>query len=361
MPRLSSIASVVCGLAMLVLASTASLAQKTCTGTDMLAEIRTSEPDVYARLSSQAAAVANTEAMLWRVEKTGAAPSHLLGTVHLSDPRVAKLTPAIQSALEKSSTMALEIADLSPEKMASSMALAVPLFVYMDGRQLDTVLSADQFAKARDSLAKNGLPAEMASKIKPWFVFMLLAVAECERNRQAAGALALDSLLEKEAERRKMPVVGLETFESQLGVFAALPESQQVDMLKATLFHVDRAGDQLETLVELYLNRKLGYAIPFQYELAPEGGGRTVRIQGLRERPDREAQYGYDSCITAPSRQGQRVHRRRRAPPRRCHRPRRAAAQCGLHGDSGRVTFQLRYQDFGPRRIGSMPRPAVLS
>ena len=89
------------------------------------------------------------------------------------------------------------------------------------------------------------MPAEVATRIRPWLVFMLLAIPECERHRQAAGKQALDLQLMDEALKRGVPVTGLETIESQLAMLAAIPEDQQVAMLKAMLHYADRTEDQM--------------------------------------------------------------------------------------------------------------------
>lgn len=255
--------------------------QPSCSGRDMLAEMHAQAPEVHARLAGAAAQVINTEAMLWRVEKAGVAPSHLMGTVHVTDERVTRWSPRVTAALAGAKSMALEVADLSPAAMAAAIGKSVPLLFYTDGRQLRSVLSPEQFAKASASIAKAGLPAEAAGQIKPWFVFMLLAVSECEAGRQAAGKPPLDALLQNEGLRRGIPVIGLETLEGQIAQMAAIPEAQQVAMLKATLHFADRTADQMETILQLYLKRQLGYTLPFQYELAHQAGVEPSAFQSF--------------------------------------------------------------------------------
>jgi uncharacterized protein len=65
---------------------------------------------------------------------------------------------------------------------------------------------------------------------------------------------------------------GLETIESQFEIIAAIPEAQQIGMLKAVLFHADRAEDQMETMLQLYLGRQMDFAIPLQHGLAARFG-----------------------------------------------------------------------------------------
>lgn len=243
-------------------------AEPACQGKDMLDEMRTREPAVHARLAAEAAATINTEAVLWRIEKPGIPASFLLGTAHVSDPRITSLSPRAREALSTAKQAVFEIADLTPESMAEAVTRNVPLFIYADGRQLDQVLLPDQFEKAAAVLAKSGMPMDVAIRIRPWLVFMMLAVPECERLRQSAGQQAFDLQLTREAQTLGIPVIGLETIDSQLTALAAIPEDQQVAMLQAALFYADRAEDQMETTVRLYLSRQMGLAMPLQRELA---------------------------------------------------------------------------------------------
>lgn len=252
--------------------TTVAVAQPVCQGRDMLAELRDVDPKAHADLVSRAVQTPNTEAILWRIDKTGLPSSYLFGTAHLSDERITRLSPQVEQAIATAKSMVLEVADLSAESMAVAVTANVHLFVYTDGRQLDNTLPADQFAKAAAILAGAGMPAEIATRIKPWLVFMLVAIPACERNRQSAGFHALDMRLADDARKRGIPVLGLETIEGQLQMLAAIPEEQQVAMLKAVLHYVDRAEDQLETTVQLYLKRQMGLAIPFQHELARRAG-----------------------------------------------------------------------------------------
>jgi uncharacterized protein len=149
-------------------------APPTRSGLNMLSEIRDAEPEVHARMTAAAAAVINTEAILWR-------------TVHVSDKRVATLSPNTKAALKSARTIALEVADLSPKAMEGATLKATHLFLYTDDQQLDRVLTPEQFKKVSAKLAKGGFPAPLVKQLKPWFVVLSLALGDCEQARQGAG------------------------------------------------------------------------------------------------------------------------------------------------------------------------------
>ena len=254
-----------------------------CQGTDMLAELHVKSPDVYNKVMADSAALSNTEAVLWKVEKPGIAPSYLFGTMHLSDPRVSELPDAVKDAIAHSKSVALEVADLSDKAVAAAMTKAAALIVYTDGKSLKGALTDDEYKQVQQAVTKSGMPGELAAMMKPWLVSMLLATSDCERKQLAAGKAVLDLRVAAEAQKNGVSVSGLETIEDQLGALAAVPDDQQVAMLKVGLKYIDRADDMMETMVQMYVKRQIGAAMPFQLALAAESGTPASVFDGFKK------------------------------------------------------------------------------
>ena len=73
-----------------------------CTGSDMLADLATRRSGAGSqRSASEAAATLNGKGLLWKLEKTGQQPSFLFGTMHMTDPRVTRLTPAAATGVRR--------------------------------------------------------------------------------------------------------------------------------------------------------------------------------------------------------------------------------------------------------------------
>ena len=70
-----------------------------CRGVDMLAETKARDPALYRQIMAQAEATKNSGTVLWKIERAGLPASYLFGTVHLTDERVTRLSPAVQFAL----------------------------------------------------------------------------------------------------------------------------------------------------------------------------------------------------------------------------------------------------------------------
>ncbi len=262
-----------CGLVAPTSGGAASGEPPVCQGRDMLPELVASDPAAEARIEAAAAKVENAGAMLWRISRQGVKPSYLFGTIHLSDARVTALPPSVEGALRSAKRVALEVADLSPKAFAAALGKLQQQIVFKDGDGLVGVLDADELSTARSALTRVGFPAEAQSRLRPWFVTLMLAVTDCERARMQAGKEPLDLQIGQHARSRGVPVLGLETLESQLLVMAGVPEADQLSVLKATLKTHARTADAVETMLQRYLRREMGKVLPMQAEM--------IRAQGL--------------------------------------------------------------------------------
>lgn len=254
-----------------------------CQGIDMLDEMQVKQPALYDKIMAESNATSNAEAMLWKVEKPGVPASYLFGTMHLSDPRITELPAAAIDAIAHSKSVALEVADLSPEAVAAAMAKAAGLIVYTDGSSLKSALSADDYSKVERVVVKSGMPGKLAAMMKPWLVSMLLATSDCERKQIASGKVVLDLRVAAEAKKAGIAVTGLETIEGQLRALASIPDDQQVAILKVELDTIDRADDMMETMVQMYVKRQIGAAMPFQLALAAESGASPDVFDGFKK------------------------------------------------------------------------------
>jgi uncharacterized protein YbaP (TraB family) len=259
-------------------------AADTCRGIDMLAETAAKDPQTYTRIMAEAAGIKNAGAILWKVEKQGRPASYLFGTVHLTDDRVTALSPAVKAGLNDSKIVALEVSDLSENATASVIAQSAPLVMFTDGRRLDNLLSTTEYDAVKSIIGRSGMPVDLAAVFKPWIVSMILSVSDCERDKVQKGARVLDMKIAEMGKARGLEVVGLETIPAQIEALAAVPEQQQLDMLRASLKFADRTNDMMETLVQLYLNRKITAAMPFQIALAREAGVTDQAFVGFQEK-----------------------------------------------------------------------------
>jgi len=263
-----------------------------CGGINIVDKLAAEHPELHGELVQAAKQVPNAEAVLWKVEKAGTAPSYLFGTMHVSDPRITNLSDNVNAALAAASTIALEIADISPGAMMREMGARADLMVYTDGSRLDHKLTPEEFAAAKDALAEAGVPEQVAPMIRPWFVYLMMAVPPCEIARTQNGKPILDAKLAQLGTDRKTPVVSLETIFQQITVMADLPEEDQIGLVKFSLAFADKREDMLETLIQLYQRRQIAQMVPLSNALAKLRGIKLAGMDAFMTSAVVERNYG---------------------------------------------------------------------
>ncbi|MEM7225176.1 MAG: TraB/GumN family protein [Pseudomonadota bacterium] len=184
------------------------------------------------------------EGRLWRVDKPGAAPSHVFGTMHTSDPQVVDLPTEVRQAFEGSERLVLELVLTSEAGMELAQAM-----VMTDGRTLPDVIGDERFAKVLEGARRYGLPATQMQIFRPWAVMTFFSLPPAELKREIAGKLPLDQMLQTEAKAAGTPVHGLESATEQISVFTELPEADQIALLDVALIlnpSIDRLFEEMK-------------------------------------------------------------------------------------------------------------------
>lgn len=253
--------------------SPASAAQEpTCGGENLLPRIQTSDPAAYGRLVAEAKATPNGQGIFWKIEKAGIAPSYLLGTMHVTDPRVLAMPDGARAAYENAETVVVESDEIAGERKASAALLARPdLTMFTDGRTITGLLGEKDATVLAAGLKARGLSLAAVSRMKPWMIASFVALPACEMARKQAGAAFLDQKLAKDAVAKGKPLKGLETLLEQITALDALPIEPQLAGLVQTVELGDGIDDVIETMSQLYLAGETGMIMPMMRAAVPEG------------------------------------------------------------------------------------------
>ncbi len=244
-----------------------------CTGQDMMAEMQRSNPAALTAIRAEADKTLNSKGLLWKIERNGQT-SYLFGTMHMTDPRVTRLTQAASKAFDASDTVVIETTDvLDRSKMMAALMQKPELTMFTDGTTLTSLLPSGDVEGVNKALDARGIPPASVAKMKPWMLSAMLALPACELARQADGAPVLDVKLADDAKAAGKSIEGLETAISQLEAMASLPMDLHVKGLVDTLKLGDRIDDVIETMIVLYVNGDTGTFWPlFKAALPGEAG-----------------------------------------------------------------------------------------
>ena len=184
--------------------------------------------------------------LLWMVRAKNATPSHIYGTIHVSDPRLAQLPVPVQRAFDGARTLMLEFV---PDGYAKQRFLEAALF--LDGQTLEQKIGAEDFERAYRHLEPFGLAREFVNKMKPWGVLLNL------HNPKGGEGSPIDTQLLELARSRRMPLSQIEGVEEQVFTFDEFPMESQVALLKHSLAHAPELIVLGERTLEAYLARDL--------------------------------------------------------------------------------------------------------
>ena len=184
--------------------------------------------------------------ILWRVSKAGIAPSHVYGTMHVADPRLADLPEPVRWAFDGARSLVVEyMAD------GYDRARFLEAATFVDRQTLSEKIGQQDFGRVFEALKPLGVSAEFVNKLKPWGVLLNL------RSAASGEGVALDAQLYVLALRRRMPLYPMEGVEEQVFVFDEFPMESQIVLLKHALAHRDELESMSEQTLHAYLARDL--------------------------------------------------------------------------------------------------------
>jgi len=183
--------------------------------------------------------------LLWKIERPGQKPSHLFGTIHLSDPRVVSLPPPVLRRFDTAASFTMEVV-----LDATVLSDLTDTMFFKDERTLAGVLGPRRYAAVKRALARHGTPLMgEPSKQKPWVVATQLAVPPQQS--------ILDLELQARAARLGKPVHGLESAREQIDVFDKLAMTDQIALLDDALAQHPQLAQRIEDMVRAYMARDL--------------------------------------------------------------------------------------------------------
>lgn len=185
--------------------------------------------------------------LLWRVTRAGTAPSHVYGTIHVADARLAELPAPVREAFDSSKSLMLEFL---PDAYSRERFLEASMF--LDGQTLEQKIGAADFERAFEHLKPIGLSREFVNKLKPWGVLLNL------RNPDGHHGSSLDTQLLQRARARRMPLYQIEGVEEQIFTFDEFPMAAQIALLKHSLEHRDELVRLSARTLDAYLTGDLG-------------------------------------------------------------------------------------------------------
>jgi len=163
-------------------------------------------------------------ALLWEVSGNGLSkPSYLYGTIHMICSSDYFLSDKTKKAFEASEKLVLEIDMSDPKEMTDLQQMA------MGKEPLSKTLSPENLSKLDNVLKSNGMTVQQLDNFKLFTIMSLISMKSFGCNDLKFYEM---NFIET-AKQRKLPIIGLETVNSQMEAFAkSYTDTEMIDALK---------------------------------------------------------------------------------------------------------------------------------
>jgi uncharacterized protein YbaP (TraB family) len=213
---------------------------------------------------------AQEKSLLWKVSQNDKS-IFLLGSIHYLRKENYPLNQAILDAFDASKRLVLEI-DLNNTPAGAAQRVTLEKAIYRDGTNLEQNVSPETYQLASRRANQLGLDMRILNPMKPWFAALTMVAINLQRMG-LNPKLGVDRHLAERAQSSGKPTSGLETLESQLGIFDQLPAREQESMLRETVGELERLDRDINEIVQSWL----------------KGDGRrltTLLLTGMQDYPE---------------------------------------------------------------------------
>lgn len=189
--------------------------------------------------------------LLWEISGNKLnAPSYLYGTIHLIGETDFFLTEATKSSFEKAQQVAFEIDMEEMTDFTQLMPLMMQAFMAGD-TSLSDLLTTEDYALVQAHFEEMGMPLMFLERIKPMFL-SAMADTDLAGLQGESSTVSYEMEMMEMAQKRKIPIEGLETAAFQMSLFDSIPYKIQAQMLVDAVKADDSGDDQFQDMVEMY-------------------------------------------------------------------------------------------------------------
>jgi uncharacterized protein YbaP (TraB family) len=203
--------------------------------------------EALAPVKAPAVSIKDVDPALW-VVKDEDTTVYLFGSIHILKPGLGWFDDGVKAAFDTSDQLILELVEPSA---AESQALFGKLAMDQQGKTLRSKMTDADRAVYETAVGKLGLPAAALDPFEPWAAAVTLSLVAMQKSGFDSNS-GVEKQLTAAAKVSNKPIAGLETMAFQLGVFDALPESEQITFLVETAKQIDDMGTSMDKMVDMW-------------------------------------------------------------------------------------------------------------
>uniref|UniRef100_UPI00384DC4A7 TraB/GumN family protein n=1 Tax=Paenibacillus gallinarum TaxID=2762232 RepID=UPI00384DC4A7 len=204
---------------------------------------------------------------MWEVKNNGNTV-YLVGSMHIADDSFYPLRSEYEEAFAEADYLGVEI-DISKAVDEEQQKLITNMGMYQDGTTLKDHVSKETYAKLEEILKQNGMEKNALDAYKPWVVETTITTLKTMTAGYEAAA-GIDLYFIQKAMERKIPVLELESYESQLGMFDDFSKELQERNLKTALDDFDTLDVSVDQMADMWKSGNDEMLLEFTNSMAVE-------------------------------------------------------------------------------------------
>ncbi|NHF73824.1 TraB/GumN family protein [Paracoccus xiamenensis] len=222
-----------------------------CVGSNLIAQLPAADQETI-RIAADAQPY--HQGLLWRARK-GDAQITMVGTYHFDLPEHQAMVDRLASVIADADALLVELGPKEEEQLKSAMLADPTLMMDPTGPTLPERLTPVEWEEVAAAMEERGVPAVMASRMRPWYVSMMMAISPCMMAQMArdGSSNGLDWQLMDKAEEANIPIRALEPWDTVLKMFGDMTPQEEEDMIVYSLPAARHADDYAVTMTDAYL------------------------------------------------------------------------------------------------------------
>lgn len=189
---------------------------------------------------------------MWKAQKDDST-IHLVGTLHLDDPRLTTYLAPIWSIIDTADLILLEGDEKAMQELRQEMSTNLSLMFITDGPTLPDRLTDDEWQHLSTEMAARGMPSFMVSKMRPWYVSMMLALPPCALAGMKTPN-GVDQRIIRRATDQNIPTGSLEPYDTLFSLFGSQNSQDELDMIRMSLANSQIGDAMIRTTIDSYLS-----------------------------------------------------------------------------------------------------------
>ena len=231
----------------LLFALTVPVQAETCHGQNLIAALPPAERSALRAMADGPFDRGN----LWQARKGGQQIT-LVGTYHLSDPRIDATLAALAPYVAQAKALLVEAGPAEQAALQSAVTQDPSLMYLTKGPTLPEQLPPADWDQVAKAARARGMAPFVAATMQPWLLASVLEMPACLFPLPKGADQGLDKRLMDVAMAQGTPIVALEPYDAVLKIFAQIPAADQMDMLRQTVALDAQSDDMATTLSDSY-------------------------------------------------------------------------------------------------------------